>query len=200
MADQTELTIEQLAELSNAALVNARALLDDAQALLDGGRPARAFSLAVLAAEEFGKYVMTVSAVLRRNEPSFWPKFWRRFRSHGPKYGTTVTADWLRQVGDDREVSELLDSIKMDLRDKMSGFYVDFQGGQIVTPLSAVTPERAAKAVDAVRDLVNALTQHRDPSTTLDVFRAAQRLEAVPFEERLQALVRFLAGHSDTIT
>ncbi len=85
------LTPAQLGALASATLKNSVDLLRDAEGLAVFGRFPRAFSLAVLAAEEFGKHMMCFGAVGRdKVDPEAWTVFWRRFVTHRPKYENTA--------------------------------------------------------------------------------------------------------------
>lgn len=79
------LTNEQLADIANAASANCRAILADAELLFEAGRYPRAHALAILALEEFGKHVFTVSAMNRQDVTGFWRAYHRRFRDHKAK-------------------------------------------------------------------------------------------------------------------
>jgi AbiV family abortive infection protein len=79
-----------MAELSLAALANARRLFDDAVRLKADGRVASAYLLAGLAADELGKHVLVTSFYGREETDAEWRRFWRRFRDHQEKLGNSL--------------------------------------------------------------------------------------------------------------
>jgi AbiV family abortive infection protein len=83
------LNTAQLAELARTTLDNARSLLVDAHLLLDAGRWPRAYALAVLAAEEYGKFeACVVAGSYEQADEESWKQFWRDFVLHKPKLTT----------------------------------------------------------------------------------------------------------------
>ncbi|MBF6238710.1 AbiV family abortive infection protein [Nocardia otitidiscaviarum] len=161
------LTRPQLAELARAALDNSAALLDDARFLLVGGRWPRAYSVAVLAAEEYGKFHRCVleSLSMDANDHT-WDEFWRDFRLHKPKfaawYGQYVDGqDWgpVGSVGDAdwlREWNSAPGKAREHDRDKQAGFYVDFdtESGSIRVPADRCTEEMATELIEKVSSVV----------------------------------------------
>jgi AbiV family abortive infection protein len=78
------LSVIQLLEGCEQALVTGRALLDEATLLLDHGREARAFVLAQFSAEEASKVLMLYSAAedVKAGVKVDWKLLNQRFRSH----------------------------------------------------------------------------------------------------------------------
>ncbi len=157
----------ELGRLARLALDNASALLADARILLASDRAPRALALAILAAEEFGKHMMCVSAtILDPGNAEAWRKFWRRFRDHEPKL-----TNWTGQLADivswddaegrhDEGLWEELwgsvsESVAQGLKWKMAALYVDFRDGRASSPQDVVSDEEARQAVDAVALVVD---------------------------------------------
>lgn len=78
------LTPEQVAAGMNAAMQNARRLVDDAKLLLNSGRYPSAASLAALSIEESGKVSILRSLAVARNEDEV-RRVWRDYRTHTRK-------------------------------------------------------------------------------------------------------------------
>jgi AbiV family abortive infection protein len=141
-------TSEELASLSLAALRNAEGLLDDAALLLGNHRPARAYSLAALALEEYAKHIMVFSAIRRTIiEPGYWPRFWKRFRDHSEKVdlGQMIVSDWGLSFTYTDE--RLRTDIETALRTKLRGLYVDWTDTGLSEPVVAVTAEAATALI-----------------------------------------------------
>jgi AbiV family abortive infection protein len=80
------LTAEQLGAIAEVSLENAAYLIGEARGLIATGAVARSYSLAVLAAEEFGKCQLAVGSVGREAEQAdYWKEWWSVFYGHGPK-------------------------------------------------------------------------------------------------------------------
>lgn len=157
---EQELSVEQLVAVQRAAAANAETLLLEAKLLLDIGRHARAHALAILAFEELGKHVMTVSALLRRDEPGFWKKYSDRFSSHKEKLRLARLAVQMFGEGDEFEepgfFHRLNQWVASDSLGKLRGLYVDVgDDGSILEPMSATTPAEAEQLIADV-DLVMA--------------------------------------------
>jgi AbiV family abortive infection protein len=79
-------------------MANAVVLLADARRLAEAGSVATAYSIAILAGEEFGKCQIAIGAA-GRVDPSdeYWRDFWRAFYSHADKLARAahVMASWL---------------------------------------------------------------------------------------------------------
>lgn len=183
----------QLAELSLAALANARSLFDDAVLLRHAGRTSSAFLLLGLAADELGKHVM-VSAISGRDDTDAeWKKFWRRMGSHESKLGNTLTAGW---AGDLLSDDPLPDKAAFH-QQRLSATYADVTtDGKISVPsdvirehdvdqalnligrelkfcesaLGAFAPERLARHFESLRAAERSVASdasHRGPEETL---------------------------------
>ena len=141
-AQRGPLTPEQLGELASATLTNSVELLRDAEGLAIFGRYPRAYSLAVLAAEEFGKHMMCFGAGGRESvDPDAWPTFWRKFLSHNPKYenAASMAMASLPPEASAQFAERFHEHVSADQKRRLGGFYVDWKDGAIVTPDSVVT-------------------------------------------------------------
>lgn len=138
MSAPEKLPPRRLGQLAEAALNNSLGLLLDATALYARDGYPRALSLAVLAAEEFGKHVMCLSAIqLRVDDDEGWEEFWRRFLRHRHKLTTWagIHADFAVGGATSPEADEdwerLWDTISErtshGLESKLAGLYVDYR-------------------------------------------------------------------------
>lgn len=138
------LTPEQLGELASATLTNSLDLLHDAEGLAIFGRYPRAYSLAVLGAEEFGNHMMCFGAVGREQvDPDTWSTFWKKFLKHDPKYenAAAMAASFLPPEDNARFAERFQEHVSADQKRRLAGLYVDWKDGAVVTPDSVVTPE-----------------------------------------------------------
>jgi AbiV family abortive infection protein len=163
------LSAPQRAQLARAALDNAAELLSDARVLLEAGRWPRAYALAVLSAEEFGKFhSCVVAGSYESDDAAAWAGFWRKFTSHRPKLttwagqlvdlldwgpvGSKGDAEWKR-AWDDRK-----HTVDVGLNGKLASLYVDFDNGKVNIPRDLLTEETARVTVDAVAAVVEPAT------------------------------------------
>ena len=79
-----KLTAQQIADGMNAALKNAKRLVEDAKILFDAGRFPTAASIAILAIEESGKLSILRSLALARDQNEI-KEAWKDYRSHTKK-------------------------------------------------------------------------------------------------------------------
>jgi AbiV family abortive infection protein len=143
------LTPEEAAEGIRIALENAKALLRDAELLLENGRWARAASLSILAIEEASKPSILRAILLARSDQDL-KREWRAFRTHTAKNfmarfakyaapGATLEdfGELMEDEAAHREIDEL----------KQLGFYTDTHApGAWVIP-DQVFGERASRAL-----------------------------------------------------
>lgn len=199
------LTTSQLAQLARAALENAAALLEDARLLLIFERWARAYGIAILSAEEFGKFYLCVTTgkLLGSAKQPTWRSFWDKYWSHQKKfamwYGAYVDQqDWgpVGSAGDEKWLSAW-NSRKHEahLHDvgKQSGLYVGFEENAVQIPAEVVDEAKAAELfmmvqsvvrpwmANAPRDLTSMLTP--DPRVTA-MLAEAQSLAATSQDKR----------------
>jgi AbiV family abortive infection protein len=126
------LSPKQVAAGMNAAIANARRLVDDAERLLEAGRFPTAASLAALSIEESGKVSILRALALSRTDAEAAEE-WRRFRSHTKKNAAwllpSLVASGARNLEDLRPLFDsssdhpyVLDQMKQ------LGFYTDCLG------------------------------------------------------------------------
>ncbi len=157
------LTPKQLGELASATLTNSIELLRDAEGLAIFGRYPRAYSLAVLAAEEFGKHMMCIGAVGRESvDPEAWPKFWKTFLSHNPKYenAASMAMTPLPPEASAQFAKRFQEHVSADQKRRLDGFYVDWKNGAIVTPESAVTDELVSDLLSVFTTVIYSWAGH----------------------------------------
>lgn len=159
-----------MAQVARGSLDNAVDLLSDARLLLASGRWPRAYALAVLAGEEYGKFQMTVSmAATSSDETVAWQKYWERFQRHDPKLTTwrgqhVDLKDWgpLGSPGDTewlRAWDGRSEQAKVTQGKKLSALYVDFRQGRVSLPRSAVSGDDARHLVAAVAEVIDWASQ-----------------------------------------
>lgn len=153
------LTREQIVDIAKKTGANVSALLAEASILLEAQHPARAHALAVLALEEFGKHAISVSALLRTNEPGFWPKYWQRVGDHREKLRQARFAVQLFGEWDEFDQPDALERIGRWVEsrhaDRMAGLYVDvLPDGMVVSPEEAITVEEASGIIVDLQLLV----------------------------------------------
>lgn len=170
------LSAEQALEGIDCCLENAEALVEDAQLLLDNGRPARCTALCLVAAEELGKIPMLANCLSHGREWG-WRSFWRRFRSHLSKLsmGDLVFASEVIEPNlaaiDGRRFAKEYGSIAT-LREM--ALYVDWVDGRFMVPADA--RDVAALASPLLSELRQALEFHRSvrERLTLESVRTAR--------------------------
>jgi AbiV family abortive infection protein len=186
------LSLEQLAELSVAAVENSNRLLEEAVLLRDAGRHERALALAVLAIEELGKHFVVRVAVIANalDREEFWQAF-RRLLFQGHEFksamGTWLTeldikrADWDKEWGFVRLAERMT-------RAKLSALYVDVsKEGAVLSPKDRIDPEHVSAVLEAYGDTIrNAADQvmRFDELTLLRKMVELRPLEATTPAER----------------
>jgi len=153
---------EEALDLLQAALSNARRLLDASTVLVDAGHAPPAYSLATLAFEEIGKSHMCILAMRLDPQsdtmPSFGPSgegFWQAWGNHRPKIAFAQAFLTYAVQGAENPgagvAARLVDQARAENAQKMRGFYVDFDAG-VRTP-DEITADQARQQiadVDAV--------------------------------------------------
>ena len=140
------LTTEQIGELAHKSLENSIALLDEAEGLASFEKYPRAFSLGVLAAEEFGKFLMCFGGMAHRPEDaSYWTDFWSRFYDHRPRYESAFGWVMLYLPKEEAENiwAKFTQHVRADLDRKLAGLYVDVVDGAVRSPDEMIGPEEA---------------------------------------------------------
>ena len=202
--------------LATALLENGDSLLEDAQILLDKGRPARAVALSLIAAEELGKIYLCLGGITGETDvPSATSREWRNHRDK------LETAKALELAFVDHQPN--LDSAKIkaeidwQLRMKMSALYVDHNNGRTMRPsdveadphgliergraksavLHGVLDRISPEVLDAMEQhgalmarIAQALIDEGDPLVTIDRLRAVNAAAVLDDEEALGIALR----------
>jgi AbiV family abortive infection protein len=160
-----------------AAEENAQDLLDDAELLSAAGRRARAYSLAVLAVEEFGKASSLVAlavmpANLRAQAPVRRLLEWHQMKQVG---GLLIAAVPLTGPGAAAslaampltELAQILDTTNACAQEtdelKLRGLYVDMQRGARVRRPSEITDAEVSGQLGRARQVVLSASPLSDP-------------------------------------
>ncbi len=143
-----------LHQLALAAEANARELINDAEVLLAAGRWPRAYALAVLAHEEFGKGLMAMALVAAHPAARQSARLRELTGDHIRKLMSTYQHDAV--VGGEWE-AELLESPELARsanERKQRGFYVDFADDGSLRLPSEIGEDEARAQVASVRETV----------------------------------------------
>ena len=179
----------ELAQFALASLINAVALLSDADLLLASSRWPRAYSLSVLAAEESAKF-QTYSAAIgwdgefrakllreardHRAKLAFWEGQRVDMQDWGPIESEEAFDAWEQAFGARKQVAAAMHGKKLD------GFYVGIDGsGTLQQPDTAISEQDARDVFELASSVVMPLASlflGEDPGATLDA--AAERLTA----------------------
>lgn len=158
-----KLSSAQIADGMNAAVANARLLLEDAKTLLERKRYPTATSLAILAIEEDGKTALLRYLALSTTEDGIRDA-WKSYRSHTQKNiawilpelakrGARKLDDLYALVDKESDHPYLLDHVKQ------LGFYTDCLGeAHWSVPVEAIDESLARGIVATAETLVNART------------------------------------------
>jgi AbiV family abortive infection protein len=138
------LSPEAMRSLAWATLKNSVALMEDALILIEAESWPRAYSIAVLAAEEFGKNQLLIGTIARDNEPpEYWKEFWKDFYAHKAKLARTGfhAANFLPE----ELISTFIEHFDAAFRDQRRelGLYVDFRDGNPILPADSISKEEA---------------------------------------------------------
>jgi len=177
LAAVKEAPVRLLAHGSVAAASNARDLVEDAEVLFGAGRPARAYSLAVLAIEEVGKAgnLAALAAMpenLRAQAPVGRLLEWHQLKL---VKGTLLAA--LQIAPSDvcaklasmplNDLAEILDDAEAFARDedrvRLRGFYVDVERSGRVRAPSEVTAAQVREQLDRAQLAASAARALLDP-------------------------------------
>lgn len=158
------LSAAELGAIAQAALGNALELVEEGELLADAGRWARAYALAVLAGEEFGK-VMTCLGALGNPEADtdqFWRDFWWRFLNHQPKYENVM--GFASQFMTDESVrqqfrEQFAEHVRADQDRKLEALYVDYTHVGLLKPSMVATEDAARDALSVFGQIIRAWTQ-----------------------------------------
>jgi AbiV family abortive infection protein len=196
----------QLLACAAAAAENAQDLLDDAEMVSAAGRHSRAYSLAVLAVEEFGKAVslLTLAAMpknLRAQAPVRRLLEWHQMKQVG---GLLIAAMTFSEPGAAArlaampltQVEQILDTANAFAQDadelKLRGLYVDMERGARIRRPSQITEAEASDQLGIARQVASSASLLRDPEVQA-------RLADPPAEaiELSRALVQAFAEAGD---
>ena len=175
MADSYALTVEQLGLLAEKTLVNSREMLNEAKALGMLDRFPRAFALAILSAEEFGKHLMCFGAVgLRSDDTDGWKEFHKRFRSHDEKYtnALSMAVSKLPEEEQAAMIENLEKHVFADQQRKFAGFCVDLVDGEAVHPAEVISQEAVSGAVIVLDQVLSNWEHLYEDAFFEDVFAA----------------------------
>jgi AbiV family abortive infection protein len=148
----------QIAEGMNAAVRNARRLLDDAKLLIENKRFPTATAIAILAIEEDGKTSLLRYLALSTSDDDV-ADAWKSYRSHTKKnfawilpqlakQGARKLEDLLPLVNKDSDHPFILDQVKQ------LGFYTDCLGKAHWSIPADVIDESLAKAIVSTAELL----------------------------------------------
>ena len=161
------LSPEQLGDVAEASMANAVVLLADARRLADAGSVASAYSMAILAGEEFGKCQVAIGAVGHVDPgDGYWRDFWRAFYGHADKLARAahIMYSWLPYELVERFVGVLKPALEQQRRE--AGLYVDVVNGVAVTPDERITEDEATDALEtigAILELYSAMFSDENP-------------------------------------
>jgi AbiV family abortive infection protein len=147
---------EPHAGAAEASLGNAAELIAEARALLEAGSHARAYSLAIVAGEEFGKCQLAIGSVGRGHETDdYWKEWWGVFYGHGPKLAraASIAARFL-PVDLVEAFTRILEPALKDQRREI-GFYVDVSAGDPVLPTTAIQDDEARDAIEVFGSVID---------------------------------------------
>lgn len=143
------ISFEKAVEITNAAILNAKSLYDDAKLLSDNEKYARAICLAILSIEESGKPSIIRNIILE-DDPKELSNLWKSYRKHQSKNSMWIvpelilnganTLENMRKVVDPKsEHPQTLDNLKQLC------FYSDvFTKGKISLPDNVANKEIAS--------------------------------------------------------
>jgi AbiV family abortive infection protein len=147
-------TFETLLHLTRHSMINAEELLADAETLLAARRWPRAYALAVLALEEFGKAGVCQVWLAHPDLPE--KEFWSDFSSHVAKLQGALA--WIAIFAPEtppsltRNFERVRQQAGADHAHKMRGLYVDLApDGQTIHSSSQITEADAQQLVTSAR-------------------------------------------------
>lgn len=153
-----KLTLKEIALGEKKVFKNAVALTNEAKWLCLRGFYSRAFVLAKLAQEEFGKiYLLDQAAMLTTIEADniSWVPFWDLWRNHKGKSFFMKLPFGLGLEPDER--------INMEESAKLSALYVEFQNGDFTSPAKCVSRDLVNQMIDICDvSIIHARAKFRD--------------------------------------
>jgi AbiV family abortive infection protein len=188
-----------LIALSQAALFNARDLLAAARHLSGGGSIPQAHALAVLALEEIGKSHLCVLMLLPSGQLTA-TEFWAAWCSHEAKlrWAQGFLQMMLHDPGPG--VAALVERLASESRAthirKLSGLYVDYRDGAVVTP-AAVTAGEAAELIAAVQESLEFLLRAWGDDGAPERFAAMLRDQSEQLDDLIQQVNQAVTADPD---
>lgn len=194
-------SVHELTHGSVASARNARGLVEDAEVLSGARRPARAYSLAVLAVEEVGKAaaLATLAALpenLRAQAPVGRMLEWHQLKLVGGQliaavsFGMPTAATKLATMPLS-ELAEILDNAQAFAHDadrlKQRGLYVDVDRSGRVRQPSEVTAAQVCEQLDRARQAASAANPLLDPCAQAII--ADPGADAVEFSRALVSAI-----------
>ena len=180
------LTATQLSEIAEASLLNARQLISLARDLLSAGIFSTAYSIGVVAGEEFGKCQLAVGSVgLSGADDVYWTEWWKTFYSHGPKLVRAAQAApvLLPDALMESFVSILEPALREQRRER--GFYVEVVNGEIETPSVAISESEAEELVKCFSFVIEGYVSWLGGGSLAEVFIEADSGPAVEMRSAL---------------
>jgi AbiV family abortive infection protein len=141
--------------IAEASLANAVELISEARLLHDAGAYPRSYSLAVLAAEEFGKCQLATGTLGQSiDEPNYWKEWWVVFYGHGPELIRAVATSLFLTDESKAKFIALLETATKQQRREV-GFYLDVREGQPTSPRGGIDPEESAEAIMSFGEVID---------------------------------------------
>jgi len=151
----SKLTLRQLDAGIEAAMANAKSLIEEAALLLGSGFHARAYTLSHIAREELAKVTMLYAAGMKTlaEHPVDWNKLQKRLRDHSSK----LTNDAIFLYANTPKASETLSlelmvtGTKTRNEWKNDSLYIALKDQDFKTPAQLITPRKAERTIALAR-------------------------------------------------
>jgi AbiV family abortive infection protein len=177
-----ELTHELLRQYRDAAVVNAEALLEEAELLLDHGHLARAYFLAVSSIEEIGKSVQAFEGLGKNlRDPAIQQRLKLNFEDHSQKV-TYAFMPWMQAISDLREKAmELADIMAAIQFGREAAMYTDINAERsaVTTPDMQVREQAASDCVRLARKVMGYARPHAQQNQPKPATKAHDALFAM---------------------
>jgi len=146
-----KLTLNQLDGGVEAALANAKSLIEEAEVLFQSGFHARAYTLSHIAREELAKVTMLYSSGLRMlaEHPVDWGKLGKRLRDHHAKLTSGGLASYVGTPGavDSIDVAKAMSGSTSRNEWKNDSLYIALKEGSFKTPSEMITAQKAKRTI-----------------------------------------------------
>lgn len=147
----SKLTLQQLDAGVDAALANARSLIEEAKLLLGGGFHARAYTLSHIAREELAKVTMLYTSGLRMlaEHPVDWSKLHKRLRDHKSKLTSDALMSFVSAPGavEAVQLETMLAGTNTRNEWKNESLYIALKEGNFKTPSEMITRNKAERTI-----------------------------------------------------